>query len=114
MATKYYCSKCGVQLEHSRKAVPGKGIILDLISPHECEGYSIKSNPDENPTAEDIINSAKPLGAAKLVSKSTNKPDGGQSSFDLGDRRSEVRSAAPQGILDQMKNLEPTGTSEGE
>ena len=110
MAT-FYCSSCGIQLEHKRKVVPGKGIILDLITPHECEGFSINSNPNENPTVEDILEKAKPLSKAKLVSKQ----EGGTSTFDSGDRRSDVKSIAPKSLLDAMSShqIEPGGNEEG-
>ena len=36
MAKIYHCAACGQQLEFRRKAVPKKGIILNLIAPHEC------------------------------------------------------------------------------
>lgn len=111
---RLFCSKCGIQLEHRRKAVPGKGIILDLVTPHECEGYSIKANEFDSPTVEDIIAKATPLGKAKLVSRPTDKPNSGQSSFDMGDRRNDVRSAAPKSLLDAMaeRKIEP-GEPEG-
>ena len=112
---KFYCSKCGIQLEHSRKAVPGRGLILDLIAPHECEGFSIKSNPNENPTVEEIITKTSPLSKAKIVSSSRKGPEDGQSTFDLSDRRRDKKSIAPQSLLDAMaKNkIEPGGVSEG-
>jgi hypothetical protein len=107
---KFYCSTCGVELEHKRRAVPGKGIILDLITPHECEGYSIKSNEFENPTVEDIINSAKPLGQTKLVSEK----DQTQSTFEAGDMRGDKRSIAPRSLIDAMsKHQIAPGEPEG-
>lgn len=38
MSKIYHCAQCGVQLRFYRKAVPKKGIILNLIAPHECQG----------------------------------------------------------------------------
>ena len=109
---RFYCSSCGIQLDHKRKAVPGKGMILDLISPHECEGYSIKSNEFGNPTAEDLISQAKPLGKAKVVSSGQDKS---QSTFEMGDKRGDVRSMAPRSLLDAMERnkIDPSGESEG-
>ena len=113
MAKKYYCSSCGIELTYSRKAVKGKGIILDLIAPHECEGFSIASNPDGKPTAEEIINDAKPLGAMKKVSDADSKvrDKGMRSVFEgnYGDKRDGVKSTAPAGLLNSMNNITGSG-----
>lgn len=111
---KFYCQKCGIELVHTRKAVPGRGMILDLITPHECEGYSIKSDEFGNPTVEDILNNLKPLGKAKLVSG--NEKDKSQSTFDVGDRRGDVKSIAPKSLLNAMSQhaIESGGIEEGD
>lgn len=114
MAKAYYCSVCGIELGHSRRAVPGKGLILDLIDPHECEGHSVKSNPDEAPTVTDVIETLEDLHKAEVIDEKTvghiNVP---------GDRRDEKdkknleTSSAPENLLKNFKGL-PNTEPEGE
>lgn len=109
MAKKYYCSVCGKELIHGRRAVPGKGLILDLIDPHECEGYTIKSAPDESPTVKDLLDSIEESRKAnkESVERSLRRVSG------PGDKRKDVRSStAPATLLDNihsMSNSEPEG-----
>lgn len=109
--SKFYCSSCGAELIHTRKAVPGKGHIFDLIDPHECEGYAIKSPPDElspkPPTVLDILSNLKSVGETKKIGKddkqpvATHFPVGGG-----GDRRKDViSSTAPASLVQNIKGL---------
>ena len=41
MAKHYYCAACGKELKVFRKAIPKKGIVLDLVEPHECDPEKI-------------------------------------------------------------------------
>lgn len=100
MAKKFYCSICGVELIHSRKAIPGKGTILDLIEPHSCDGKAIESGEFDSPTVKDILNNLKPLGSMEKVS-SGKKSTGG--TLDVRDQRDGVRSTAPQSLLDHIR-----------
>lgn len=100
MSKKYYCSICGIELVHSRKAIPGKGTILDLIDPHECEGHSIKSGKFDSPTVKDILDNLKPLGPAVKI---THGKESTGSTFDHQDRRDGVRSSAPQSLLEHIR-----------
>lgn len=112
MARNFYCSKCGIELVHIRKAVPGKGIILDLIEPHECEGYAIHSAFDDKPTAIEIIESAKPTGE---LSKAESQviDTGARSLFQISDKRTDVKtSSAPEGIRGGLANLDPSPTDD--
>ena len=100
MAKKFYCSTCGIELVYSRKAIPGKGVILDLIDPHNCEGYAVKSGQFDLPTVKDLLGSLKPLGTATKVSRD-KEPTG--STLNHQDRRDGVRSSAPQSLLDRIR-----------
>jgi hypothetical protein len=52
---KYYCSECGKELVITRMAIPRKGVILDLVEPHECgDKVDIKSLFDQ-PGKPDLI-----------------------------------------------------------
>lgn len=95
MAKKFYCSKCGVELTLNIKAIPGKGFIVNLIEPHNCEGYAVKSNEGENPTVLDIINSLKP------ISPINSKED------------KDVRNLRPFNLKDQRQSSVPTGIIKG-
>ena len=113
---KFYCSICGVELVHTRKAgltEEGRptGQIFDLIEPHECEGYAVKEVEDGQPTILEILSKSKPLGAIEVVSDGRS-PEGRYT--EPGDRRAEkteVSSIAPPGLLRAMRDLPP---SEGE
>ena len=107
MPRKFHCSSCGLELIHSRKAVPGKGLIFDLIAPHECEGYSIKSNIDKKPTVQDILDNLK--GVQITIEKATEKISG-KRGFpildDSGDKRRDKKtSTAPESLQSNIKNL---------
>jgi hypothetical protein len=109
MANKFYCSKCGIELNHIRKAVKGRGYILDLIDPHECEGYAIIEADDGSKTVLEILNELKPLGRASLAS--TDKEDRTRKTIEPGDRRNDksIRtSIAPPNILDSIKSMNVT------
>lgn len=36
MSRNFYCAQCGTKLEIRRKAIPQKGIVVDLVEPHTC------------------------------------------------------------------------------
>jgi len=101
---KFYCSKCGIELVHTRKAIPKKGHILDLIDPHECEGFAVKESPDNKPTVLEVIEGLKDLGEPSLAQPEPDEPIEGP-----GDRRdsSILKSTAPAGVL---KGLETSST----
>jgi len=106
MSKRYYCSVCGTELVHSRKAVPGRGIILDLIDPHECEGYAIKSPDPKHPSVKDLLEKLKPLGEVKKVT-------GGEEEiprtniFNFKDNRDGIRTTAPKSLLNHISESNP-------
>ena len=110
MPKKYYCSLCGQEVVYTCKAVKGKGLIMHLITPHECEGFSIESNPDGKPTAEEVINAAKPISG--IQDADTKKQVTGSGTiFDRsnGDKRDGIKSTAPASLLGNMNNLTDSG-----
>ena len=116
MPKHFYCLLCGIELTHSRKAIPGKGIILDLITPHECEGYSVKSNIDENPTVEEVIEKARTVHLETVETEIGRITGKGPSNLLDGDLRKEVKtSTAPDTLLrnlNTLENSEPSGKIE--
>jgi len=110
MAKKYYCSLCGAELTYSCKAVKGKGLIMNLIAPHECEGFSIALNPDGKPTAEEVINAARPLGTLKKDSEKSDAPHSLHLKYgEFDDKRDGIKSTAPASLINNMKNLTNSG-----
>jgi hypothetical protein len=100
MAKIYYCSVCGIHLVHSRRAVKDKGIILDLISPHECEGYAINSRPNGELTVKDILDKTSPERVVVKESDSLRPSPLGD--IEPGDRRADkdkVSSTAPSSLI---------------
>jgi len=108
MPNQFYCSKCGVELIYTRRAVPGKGKILDLISPHECEGYAIKSNELEKPTVLDVLEGLKDLG--KTINEGADGERHTGFRQPIEDRRdTKVSSTAPASLSSMIKDLAPSG-----
>ena len=103
---RFFCSKCGLELVHIRKAIPDKGYIADLIDPHKCKGFGIKSNEEGKPTLLDIIDNLKPLG--KTVADSTKRNEDANLVHNLKDDRSDIKSTAPDGLLRSMRDLATT------
>ena len=106
---KLYCSKCGIELTHRRSAVPGKGHIFDVVDPHNCEGFAIKANEEEKPTALDVLENLKSLG--KTIEDSAKRAEDANLVHGLKDERSDVKSSAPQGLLRSMRDL-PTSNED--
>jgi len=106
MPKQFYCSICGAELIHTRKAVPGKRMILDLITPHECEGYAIKGNEDSSPTVLDLIESAATKFRQEQADRRTDRPAPSPIN-EPGDRRKEalVTSTAPQSLIRNIHDL---------
>lgn len=119
---KFYCSNCGKQLKHTRKAIPNVGVIVDLIAYHECSDSMIPFEIDPSaiveaaPVAEKqkfvkSLNELKSTPAGKnldIHSVTAKKAFNGVGTDDLRDRRfekEEASSTAPSGILDQIKQM---------
>ena len=103
MPRKYYCANCGIELKHTRRAVPGKGHIFDLIIPHECEGYAIATIEDEDkPTVLEILDKLKPVVFIKEKDDESIKRN-----IDPGDRRLDMDKSSPARNIREALNLPP-------
>ena len=117
---KFFCSGCGAQLNHIRKAVPKFGTILDLIEPHEC--LEVAADPAQVIIAAPIsesdrdefvksLNDLKPAPPSRLSSNAEGKslrPSSMTGTDDLRDRRfdkEDPKSTAPSTVLDQIKQM---------
>jgi hypothetical protein len=110
---KFHCSVCGCELVHVRKAIPGKGKIVDLIEPHECCGHAYKAGEDERPTVLDIINSLKPIGPVVSVGNEGDEDGRYNEPGDLREDGKGSKSSAPRSLLKSMENLPSIGGEKG-
>ena len=90
--------------------------IIDLIEPHECEGFAVKSNIDERPTVLDVIEGLKDLSKT-TEALSQDRHSGFRSDVD-GDKRERSRiSSAPASLLGNINSVnksDPRGDIDGE
>ena len=125
---KLYCANCGKNLKVTRKALPNLGIIVDLVSYHECSEEPIPFEIDP----KHIIEAVSIEGKDKFVSSLNDlikpshflKQDLGNSegkslrpssmtgTDDLRDRRfdqdTKPKSTAPGSVLDQINSMKNT------
>ncbi len=101
---KLYCSKCGIELTHSRKAITGKAHILDLVDPHNCKGYAVEEAEDEKETILQVLQNLKDVETTieKVAETQRRFPE-------PGDRRFNVTSTAPANLINSIHNLPPSG-----
>lgn len=109
MPQKFYCSACGVELTHSRRAVPGKGHIFDLIDPHECEGYAIKTPEDGSGTVVQILDSLQKIEPITSISDGKNEEGRYTGPGDRRDDKSKITSTAPSNLLENIRGLSTSG-----
>ena len=64
MSKQLFCAQCGARLETRRKAVPQKGIIVDLVEPHECGDsdnvFNLEEVESERPTNSGEVTNLTP------------------------------------------------------
>lgn len=120
---KLYCSNCGMSLKVVRKALPSLGIIVDLVTYHECAEelipfYIDPSNILEAAPVEGkdkFVKSLNDLAPSLAMSPGTNysegkslRPSSMTGTDNLRDRRfdqdSKAKSSAPPNVLDQIKS----------
>ena len=125
MSKKFYCAKCGLKLEVFQKAIPHKGIVMNLVKPHECL-VSIDEEEDEKDPfagkgAFEILDESKEKKLDKKVDKlfdefpfvkKLNKATTEHEVViqETGDKRDKehlrkelVTSTAPLNVLDNVK-----------
>jgi len=119
---KLYCANCGLPLQHIRKALPKVGVIVDLVSYHECLEIPMPFYPSSFPSTLEI----KPIeGKEKFVQSLNelvipNKPiikfepvEGKRPRMtgtdDLRDRRFDqepkATTLAPSSVIDQIRSM---------
>lgn len=117
MPKHIYCAVCGQELKQGRKAIPKKGIIVDLVWPHDCEGGVISEDgPKQN--ILDVLNSIK--DTARTVERAEERGparnpflDGPTDGRDKDSLAKPVTSTAPTGVKNAVKNMQNT-VPEGE
>jgi len=103
-----YCANCGMKLQLSRKALPKLGIIVDVVSYHECSEVPIPFSIEDAP-GEFIPIEGKDKFVKSLNELSPRKRMPMTGTDNLRDRRfdqeKEVKSSAPSGVLSQIRQL---------
>ena len=107
MPKQYYCQNCGKELEVTPKAIPGKGIIVHFVSPHDCPGFLKGSNEEGKPTLLDKIKEMKSVGHTVPDSARRGEKTNLIIGKDLRNEKDLKTTSAPGGILNQMQNMEP-------
>lgn len=122
MSKKFYCAKCGLKLEIFQKAIPHKGIIMNLVEPHEClvnidNVIADEKDPFAGKGAFEILDESKEKKLDELFDsfpfvKSLNKATAEHEvvTQETGDKRDKehlrkelVTSTAPLNVLDKVK-----------
>lgn len=125
MGKKFYCAKCGLKLEIFQKAIPHKGIVMNLVKPHECpisiDDEKNKKDPFAGKGAFEMLDETKEKKLDKKVDKlfdsfpfvkSLNKATAEHEVViqETGDKRDKehlrkelVTSTAPLNVLDKVK-----------
>lgn len=101
-----YCSRCGLKLSISRKAIPRASTIVDIVDYHVC-GELQGPDFEFNPTQPFIAQAAEERKFEQKINELAPPPLPAALADDPGDRRSSdsTKSAAPLSILDQIKAL---------
>jgi hypothetical protein len=120
-----YCESCGKRLKLIRKALPGLGTIVNLVSYHECSEEIIPFVIDpsmvvEAPSVEgknkfvQSLNDLKPTTRGRVFDAvhsegKSLRPSSMVGTDDLRDRRfdqeTKLKSTAPSSVLDQIKSI---------
>ena len=121
MSKKYFCARCGLKLEIFQKAIPHKGIVMNLVKPHEClvsiDDEKDKKDPFAGKGAFEILDESKEKKLDKLFDefpfvKKLNKATAEHEVViqETGDKRDKehlrkelVTSTAPLNVLDNVK-----------
>ena len=125
MSKKFYCAQCGTELYTMLKPLPSQQKVITVVEPHTC--------PEEDPEipwksiSNELILKDKPknrnLGSIfdkfkfvkklnDLEPKKSNANEVEDFQDGPGDQRdpslrSDIKSIAPAGVLDAMKNRKP-------
>jgi len=118
---KLYCANCGKPLQHIRKALPKIGVIVDIVSYHECTEVPIPFDIANFPDAvkfvpiegkEKFISSLNKLEPSKPFIAKFEPVEGKRPRMtgtdDLRDRRfdqEEKCTSAPNSVIDQIRSM---------
>ena len=97
-----YCANCGTRLNIARKALPQFGTIINIAEFHECLDEPIELDL----TPIDLPEFKMTEGKDKFIKNVDDLIRPSTTTEDLRDRRetSDVKSTAPDNILEHMKN----------
>ena len=121
---KLHCANCGKSLRLIRKAIPSKGIIVDLVEYHECSEtpvpFDLSNLPDAQPfvpvagkdkfvkSLNDLSPHPRSLNTERVLTRVPSMTG----TDDLRDRRfdqdKDVKTTAPLSVLDQIKAMQNT------
>jgi len=122
MAKELYCAKCGQSLHYALKALPKAGLTLTLVEPHKClkqtaenpykdanEELSKRSRAELDKMFEDF-DFAKTLGGEANIPTTTvfDRGSGDKRPKEILRENSKVSSLAPEGVLNSIKNSNPS------
>ena len=117
----FYCENCGMPLNITRKALPKFGVIVELVSYHECPEepvpFDITNFPDPGEFVPvegkqkfvQSLNGLKPSVVQRGFEEGSNlRPSRMTGTDNLRDMRfgnDEIKSTAPSSVLDQIKAM---------
>lgn len=118
MPKQFFCSYCGLPLTYSRKALKNKGMIMNLIDPHECDESHMENIVDaDKPTRKAVT----PVDFTEVASEEKKALINPNNAFDLGpgDKRDKkdlhpsFTSSAPSSTREMIKDSDGTSEPEG-
>jgi hypothetical protein len=103
MAKKYFCSYCGTPIIVTRRALPNRGVIVELVEPHDCDERNIHNITDDEKPSPRIRDLTQPAPSEEKDSLGFPVPD-------FGDKRdkSVIKSTAPTNVLSKVKGGQNT------
>jgi len=125
MSKKYYCAKCGIELNINQKAVPHEGRVIYLILPHICEETSFSdldidkskkdfktlSGKNEIEIDKKVNKTLNSLPFVSKINKATAEYESASKLQKAGDKRNKLHvrqelptSSAPLSVLDVARN----------
>lgn len=96
-----YCAKCGKELPIILKGMPKHGTIVRLIAPHRCGKIAEPNLGKESPLA--ITAGEKENGYEFVQKLNELEPPGPGDKRDEEHLRKELKSTAPENLLDKAK-----------
>lgn len=113
-----YCANCGKPLKVFNKAIPSKGIVINLVEYHECSAepipFDISNLPDigtftPEPGKDKFVKSLNDLKKRSMPEGGALRPSSMVGTDTLRDRRfdqEKQKSTAPQSVVDQIRSMQ--------